>query len=86
MIPYICLECGAKNFIVSRDPESMQSAAGSLDLILNTVSAPHEVCEYVTLLDTNGTIVQLGLVTKPHSVRFFIPFCFMFPLFTKPCV
>jgi len=65
----VAIECGATNFIISRDPESMQAAAGSLDLILNTVSAPHEVCEYVSLLDTNGTIVQLGLVTKPHSVK-----------------
>ena len=31
-------EIGAENFVVSSDPESMKKAAGSLDLILNTVS------------------------------------------------
>ena len=31
-------EIGADNFVVSTDPESMKKAAGSLDLILNTVS------------------------------------------------
>ena len=31
-------EIGAENFVVSTDPESMKKAAGSLDLILNTVS------------------------------------------------
>ena len=31
-------EIGADNFVVSTDPESMKAAAGSLDLILNTVS------------------------------------------------
>ena len=31
-------EIGADNFVVSTEPESMKKAAGSLDLILNTVS------------------------------------------------
>ena len=39
------------------------------DLILNTISATHEVANYVNLLDVNGHVVQLGLVTEPHSVN-----------------
>jgi len=35
----------------------------TLDLILNTVSADHEVSQYTSLLGYSGTIVQLGLVT-----------------------
>ena len=35
----ICL----RSFVVSTNPESMKSAAMSLDLILNTVSANHQV-------------------------------------------
>ena len=31
-------EIGADNFVVSTNPESIAAAAGSLDLILNTVS------------------------------------------------
>ena len=38
------------------------------DLILNTIAATHEVASYVNLLDTNGHVVQLGLVAEPHSV------------------
>lgn len=41
----------------------------TIDLILNTVSADHEVEHYTSLLNYSGTIVQLGLVTKPHSVK-----------------
>jgi uncharacterized zinc-type alcohol dehydrogenase-like protein len=37
------LEIGATTFVVSTDKDSMASSAGSLDLILNTVSAAHEV-------------------------------------------
>ena len=37
------LELGATDFVVSSDEASMAAAAGSLDLILNTISADHQV-------------------------------------------
>ena len=43
-------EIGADNFVVSTDPESRKAAAGSLDLILNTVSADHDINTYLPLL------------------------------------
>merc|ERR1711872_324920 len=61
-------EIGADNFVVSTDPESMAKAALSLDLILNTVSASHDLNHYLGLLDNKGVLVQLGLVTTPHPV------------------
>jgi len=61
-------ELGATRVLVSTDDASMKGAAKSLDLILNTISAPHDVMLYHQLLRPNGTIVQLGLVSKPHSV------------------
>ena len=60
---------GADEFVVSKDPESMKSGAGKCDLILNTVSAEHQVAHYVSLLRYNGTICQLGLVKDPHQVN-----------------
>ena len=36
-------ELGADHFVVSSDPESMAAASKSLDLVLNTISAPHQV-------------------------------------------
>lgn len=59
---------GASRFVVSSDADSMAAAAKSLDLVLNTVSASHEVTSYTPLLARNGTIVQLGVVLTPHSV------------------
>lgn len=61
-------ELGASRVIVSTDEGAMKGAAKSLDLILNTISAPHDVMMYQALLRPNGTLVQLGLVGKPHSV------------------
>jgi len=67
-------EKGATLFASSRDPESMKAQAGKCDLILNTVSATHDINTYIPLLAKGGaTIVQLGGVTTPHSV-------FNFPL------
>jgi len=67
----VAREIGADHFVVSTDPESMKTAAGSLDLILNTVSATHEISTYLPLLARSGTIVQLGLSTNPHSISVF---------------
>ena len=44
------LEMGADEFVVSKDPESMKTVAGSLDLILNTASAKHDLSAYMHLL------------------------------------
>lgn len=59
---------GADTFVVSTNAESMKAAASSLDLILNTVSATHQLSTYLPLLKTNGTLVQLGLVPEDHDV------------------
>ena len=37
------MKIGARNFVVSKEEEQMEAAARSLDLILNTVSANHQV-------------------------------------------
>ena len=47
----------------------MTSAGQSLDLILNTVSASHDLDHYLPLLANKGVLVQLGLVMTPHPVK-----------------
>ena len=61
-------EIGADNFVVSTSEESMAAAGGSLDLILNTVAANHDINTYLPLLAPKGVIVQLGLALAPHSI------------------
>ena len=56
--------CGADDFIVSENPEDMARAAGSLDLILNTVPVYHDYNAYRKLLKAKGgKQVLLGLHT-----------------------
>lgn len=59
---------GATGFCVSTDPESIKQFAGQCDLILNTVSAQHDLNVYLPLLAADGTLVQLGGVFQPHPV------------------
>ena len=64
-------EIGADNFVISTDPASMKEAAGSLDLILNTVSADHNLNTYLPLLAARGVLVQMGVALTPHPVSQF---------------
>ena len=65
-------EKGADKFVCSKDPESMKTCFGKCDLILNTVSANHDINTYIPLLAKGGsTIVQLGGVMSPHTIKQF---------------
>ena len=47
----LATRCGATGFVVSADSKQMKDAAGSLDLILNTVPTHHNYAQYNRLLD-----------------------------------
>ncbi|MCC2955257.1 NAD(P)-dependent alcohol dehydrogenase [Massilia sp. IC2-477] len=57
---------GAHEVVVSRDPSAMAAQAQSLDLIVNTVAAPHDLDAYLTLLKRDGTMVLVGAPSTPH--------------------
>uniref|UniRef100_A0A5B7C896 Putative 10-hydroxygeraniol oxidoreductase n=1 Tax=Davidia involucrata TaxID=16924 RepID=A0A5B7C896_DAVIN len=56
---------GADSFLVSRDPDQMQAAAGTLDGIIDTVSAQHPLLPLIGLLKAHGKIVLVGAPEKP---------------------
>lgn len=51
---------GADSFIVSKDQDQLQAAAGTLDGILDTVSAIHPLLPLLSLLKFEGKLVLLG--------------------------
>lgn len=55
---------GAKHFLINSDKAAMKAAAEKFDLIINTVSATHEIASHVQLLARDGTMVMLGLTTE----------------------
>ena len=61
-------EKGATHFVASKDPESIKAMAGKCNLILNTVSAPHDVNVYWPLLAKNGVFVAIGANLQPAKI------------------
>ncbi|WP_407635427.1 NAD(P)-dependent alcohol dehydrogenase [Dickeya parazeae] len=59
---------GAHEAVLSSDADKMAKFAGKLDLILDTVSAKHDVNEYLKLLKIDGSIVLVGLPPEPIEI------------------
>ncbi|MDD2761492.1 MAG: NAD(P)-dependent alcohol dehydrogenase [Methylomonas sp.] len=57
---------GANQAVLSTSPEQMQQHEQSLDFILNTVAAPHDLDRYLTLLKRDGTLCLVGVPSTPH--------------------
>ncbi|KAL3527499.1 hypothetical protein ACH5RR_012155 [Cinchona calisaya] len=64
-------EFGADSFLVSRDAEAMQAAAGTLDGILDTVSAVHPILPLLSLLKNHAKYILLGAPGKPLELPVF---------------
>jgi uncharacterized zinc-type alcohol dehydrogenase-like protein len=62
---------GASGFVLTKDPENMKKLAGSLDLIIDTVSAPHDYNAYLGMLRPKGTMVLVGAPPEPSLVSSF---------------
>ena len=63
------LKLGADHFVLSSDTTQMNLVKKSFDLILDTVSAEHNINDYLSLLRTNGTLVVIGLPGVPFLVN-----------------
>jgi len=57
---------GADHVVISKDADQMKGAANSLDLIIDSVAAPHDLNAYLATLDRNGALVLLGVPPEPH--------------------
>lgn len=62
---------GAKAFVVSTKPGAMEPLAGTLDLVIDTVSAPHDFTPYLNALANDATMVLVGAAPEPNEVLAF---------------
>ncbi|OMP01932.1 Alcohol dehydrogenase superfamily, zinc-type [Corchorus olitorius] len=56
---------GADEFLVSSNAGEMEGAANSLDYILDTVPAFHDLEPYISILKVEGKLIFVGVATKP---------------------
>jgi uncharacterized zinc-type alcohol dehydrogenase-like protein len=57
---------GAHEVVISKDPTAMAAHTGSLNFILNTVAAPHNLDPFIALLKRDGTMTLVGAPETPH--------------------
>ncbi len=62
---------GATSVVLSNNPDQMAAAAGSFDLIVDTVSATHDVNGYLSLIKRHGTMVLVGAPEDPLQIASF---------------
>ncbi|HEY9293407.1 MAG TPA: NAD(P)-dependent alcohol dehydrogenase [Microlunatus sp.] len=65
------LRLGADHYYATSDPATFEELANSLDLIINTVSAPLDLGAYLGLLALDGTLVSVGAPPEPLPVQVF---------------
>ena len=62
---------GADQVVISRDKDAMKREANRYDFILDCVSAPHDLNDYLALLRLDGVLCQVGLPDQPLPVSAF---------------
>lgn len=65
------LRLGADDVVISRDAGEMGRHAGTYDMILDCVSADHDVNAYLNLVKTGGNLTLVGAPEKPLPVSAF---------------
>ncbi|OIT31266.1 putative mannitol dehydrogenase [Nicotiana attenuata] len=61
----------ADSFLVSTDQDQLQAAMGTMDGILDTVSADHSIHPLIGLLKSHGKLIFLGAPEKPVELPVF---------------
>ncbi|MEJ7588339.1 MAG: zinc-binding dehydrogenase [Ferruginibacter sp.] len=62
---------GAHHFVVTTDAAQVKAARGTFDFILDTVSAPHDLNMYLSLLRTDGIHICVGAPPEPALISAF---------------
>lgn len=62
-------QLGAKHFILSNKESQMADMALTLDFIIDTVSAVHNLDSLMECLKTNGVMVMVGASPKPLAIQ-----------------
>ncbi|TYZ10023.1 NAD(P)-dependent alcohol dehydrogenase [Hymenobacter lutimineralis] len=62
---------GAHKFVVTKDKSALKSVSNYFDFILNTVSAPLDLSQYVSLLRRDGTMILLGVPPEAPQLHAF---------------
>jgi len=64
-------ELGADDYVAQSDEEAMKAATMTLDLIIDTIPASHDINPPLNLIKKKGTYVVVGVAPEPFKVSAF---------------
>ncbi|KAK9949345.1 hypothetical protein M0R45_004873 [Rubus argutus] len=64
-------QLGVDDFLISHDREQLQAAVGTMDGIIDTVSASHSLLPLINLLKTDGKLIMVGAPLQPPELPVF---------------
>ncbi|MGS0749123.1 NAD(P)-dependent alcohol dehydrogenase [Halpernia sp. GG3] len=67
------LDLGADKVVISTDEAQMKEVQGKFDLIIDTVPYEHDLNDYVSTLNIDGTLVLLGFIGNLESIISTVP-------------
>jgi uncharacterized zinc-type alcohol dehydrogenase-like protein len=65
------LRLGADEVIISTNADEMRQHAGTVDFILDTIAAEHDINAYINMLGRDGNITLVGAPEQPLAVSAF---------------
>ncbi|MFB7453082.1 NAD(P)-dependent alcohol dehydrogenase [Streptomyces sp. NPDC056194] len=65
------LKLGADHYYATSDPETFAALRGTFDLVISTVSAPLDFNAYLSLVKTDGALVNVGAPEEPVQIGLF---------------
>ncbi|MFJ5218477.1 NAD(P)-dependent alcohol dehydrogenase [Streptomyces sp. NPDC088354] len=65
------LRMGAEHYRATSDPKTFEELDGTFDVVLSTVSAALDYSAYMSLLKTDGALVNVGLPEEPIALDLF---------------
>ncbi|WP_225803753.1 NAD(P)-dependent alcohol dehydrogenase [Streptomyces sp. NK15101] len=65
------LKLGADHYHATSDPETFAALRGTFDLVISTVSAPLDFNAYLSLVRTDGALVNVGAPEEPVQIGLF---------------
>ncbi|GAA3769944.1 NAD(P)-dependent alcohol dehydrogenase [Streptomyces chiangmaiensis] len=65
------LKLGADHYHATSDPQTFEELRGTFDLIVSTVSAPLDFGAFLSLLKSDGALVNVGAPEEPISFNLF---------------
>lgn len=63
------IRLGAHHFVLTTDSNKVRSRRRYFDYIIDTVSAPHDYNMYLSMLNTNGVHICVGIPPTPMQIR-----------------